>query len=484
MDIVTLIERFVTGLLQAEEKFYDYPEQFCDLEQTAAELSSRAAADFLAMVLTKADQLICDSGARKAKYNIQRHDSRTLVTTVGDVTFTHTMFMDRTDGSRRYLLDDMLKLPAREKFSSCAEAKVLSEAEAHSYQHAAESLRIGDQRITKTAVMEKVHAIEKELPDGPPVPEEEKKWCEYLYIEADEDHIHSQKNDTEGKGMIGKLVYLFEGKEETCRGRKVLVSPYYMGGLYQGRRANAQLWKEVQKYIEGHYNTSVLKRVYISGDGGAWIRAGADYIDRSVLVADRFHLMKYIYKASNRMGEEAEATKGKFYRCIHKDNLAGVEELLSRIVEKDEGNRNTVEECRSYFVNNWDAIQRAYHDPHVLGCSAEGHVSSVYSERMSSRPMGWSETGSDRMCRLRCFVRNQGREKIIDIVRARREKAWSEQELGQAAGAEGMIEPERVRAHYTQEQKEIYKYEEAMQARIGGGTVRKVLAIRNRLNDI
>lgn len=193
------------------------------------------------------------------------------------------------------------------------------------------------------------------------------------------------------KGMIGKLV-----------------SPHYMGGLYQGSRANAQFWKEVQKYIEGHYNTSVLKRVYISGDGGAWIRAGVDYIDRSVFVADRFHLMKYIYKASNRMGEEAEDTKGKFYRYIHKDNLQGVEELFSRMVEKDEGNRNTIEECRNYFVNNWDAIQRAYHDPHVLGCSAEGHVSSVYSERMSSRPMGWSETGSDRMCRLRCFVRNHG----------------------------------------------------------------------------
>ncbi|HJD03786.1 MAG TPA: UPF0236 family protein [Candidatus Mediterraneibacter caccogallinarum] len=47
----------------------------------------------------------------------------------------------------------------------------------------------------------------------------------------------------------------------------------------------------------------------------------------------------------------------------------------------------------------------------------EGHVSSVYSERMSSRPMGWSETGTDRMCRLRCFIRNYGREKVIDLVK-------------------------------------------------------------------
>ena len=40
--------------------------------------------------------------------------------------------------------------------------------------------------------MNKVHAIEKEIPrmEEPPV---EKKVCEYLYIEADEDHIHRQK---------------------------------------------------------------------------------------------------------------------------------------------------------------------------------------------------------------------------------------------------------------------------------------------------
>ena len=47
------------------------------------------------------------------------------------------------------------------------------------------------------------------------------------------------------------------------------------------------------------------------------------------------------------------------------------------------------------------AVQRAYKDKHVYGCSAEGHVSHIYADRMSSRPMGWSETGSDRMCRSR-----------------------------------------------------------------------------------
>jgi len=38
-----------------------------------------------------------------------------------------------------------------------------------------------------------------------------------------------------------------------------------------------------------------------------------------------------------------------------------------------------------------------------LGCSAEGHVSHVLSERMSSRPLGWSRQGAEQMARLRAF---------------------------------------------------------------------------------
>ena len=40
--------------------------------------------------------------------------------------------------------------------------------------------------------------------------------------------------------------------------------------------------------------------------------------------------------------------------------------------------------------------------------SAESHVSHVLSNRMSSRPMRWSQTGADRMSKLRCYERNRG----------------------------------------------------------------------------
>lgn len=70
---------------------------------------------------------------------------------------------------------------------------------------------------------------------------------EYLYVEADEDHIHKQeKNGTEKKGsMIGKLLYLYEGQEQKDR-RKELKNVFYLGDLFSGGEANRHMFERMQ----------------------------------------------------------------------------------------------------------------------------------------------------------------------------------------------------------------------------------------------
>ena len=104
MDIITLIRDFADGLLKAQDEFIDHPERFSDMEATVAALSQQAAARFLSLTLTQIDEILCNGAARKKDYQIQRHDQRTLITTVGDVVFTHTLFKDCRDGKCSYLL--------------------------------------------------------------------------------------------------------------------------------------------------------------------------------------------------------------------------------------------------------------------------------------------------------------------------------------------------------------------------------------------
>ena len=55
-----------------------------------------------------------------------------------------------------------------------------------------------------------------------------------------------------------------------------------------------------------------------------------------------------------------------------------------------------------YILNNKEGIINLYSKNNQLHrCSAEGHISHIYSDRMSSRPMGWSTENINNMSKLR-----------------------------------------------------------------------------------
>nr|WP_279238002.1 UPF0236 family protein [Candidatus Galacturonibacter soehngenii] len=64
-------------------------------------------------------------------------------------------------------------------------------------------------------------------------------------------------------------------------------------------------------------------------------------------------------------------------------------------------------------------------------CSAEGHISHILADRMSSRPLGWSKTGADKMSRLRIYKSNKA--DILELVR------YQKQEFAQAVGCEEVM---------------------------------------------
>lgn len=486
MSIIALIDKYLEDLMEERNNFIDDLNQFPNFEKQVRRLSNELASGILSLTLSEADELIRNSGLRKDGYSIQRKDDRSLISSVGDFHFQHTLFKDKATGRYHYLLDELMSLPDKERLTSEAEAIMLNEAEAHSYQHAAEAISVGSQKVSRTTVMNKVHAVEDEFPEPIFEQETEKKHCRFLYLEADEDHIHRQQDGKIAGCMVGKLIYLFEGKEDVCKGKRTLVHPFYFAGLYQGSEMNQKLWDKVQQYIDEHYDTDYLETVYLTSDGGAWIQTGVDTLYKCKPVIDRFHMTKYINRASRLTGDKDKENdyKQRFYKYIYKDKLLAAKKLLGRIRSMNFGNANAedfLDQCLSYFENNWDAIQRAYRDKNTLGSSTEGHVSNVLSDRMSSRPMGWSETGSDRMCKLRCFIRNHGRDKVVDLVRYRRELACQQYA---ATGTDGMIDPIQ-RKQYSKKQREDYVYIERMHATLeSGSTVRKILAIREQLGGI
>lgn len=473
------LEKLYTKFEEADQLFLDSGLKDLDAcEKGLAEAARHAAAEHMQTLYDSVDQILCSDIMRNKKYTIQRHDTRELLTSNGPIRFSHTLFRNKDDGTYHYLLDEWLGLDAHERLSATAEAAVLVEAAKSSYSRAASVLG-KDAEITKTAVMNKVHAIQMELPIERPA---KKKCVEYLYIEADEDHIHRQEKNGKGKrsGMIGKLLYLYEGKEEKA-GRRELSNVFYLGDLYGGSEENHRLFRRMQEYIEANYETNYLKTVYISGDCGGWIKAGVADIDKGVMVMDKYHLMKYINRAANQIPEDVDEIKGRLWKALYKGRQKKFVKTLKK-VRKCAANEKTVTECEEYVLNNWESAVRRMQDKKVYGCSTEGHVSHVYSARLSSRPMGWSEEGADAMCRLRCYVKDYGEEKLLELVHYRRshqgEKVAGAEEVEQSF-ARGEL---RKLLHGKHDSDRVYL--EKMQATIPSIEIRKKLAIRERLNNI
>ena len=94
--------------------------------------------------------------------------------------------------------------------------------------------------------------------------------------------------------------------------------------------------------------------------------------------------------------------------------------------------------------------------------------------------MGWSQTGADRMSKLRCYERNNGREGIIDLVKYSREQRHLKSTGTDNITAESVSLRDIRAEHYNQAR----SYIERLQAHIPGITSKKTIAIRNRLNLI
>ena len=173
--------------------------------------------------------------------------------------------------------------------------------------------------------------------------------------------------------------------------------------------------------------------------------------------------MQYINSAAGQMKDEKDVAKEELWHTLYskkkdaKVRFDTYTQLMLSVADKQEPIQNL----------------RAY----VLGCSAESHVSHVLSDRLSSRPMAWSQTGADRMSKLRCYERNCGREKLIDLVMYSREIR-----KGLRTGTDDLpvsrLSLRQIRAeHYDQ----AMSYVERLQATIPGLTARKIVSIREQI---
>lgn len=415
----------VRKIEKAIETFISEKKDLADLVLGLQESLFELGRTIITEVLEDMDEHIFKSRERKNKYEVVRKDQSSLLTSFGMITYSRRYFRAKEGGYYKYLVDEYAGINPHDRVSADVVINALEEAAESSYRKAGTKVAY-DNDLSKQAVMKKVHEIE--VVDAPLLALD-KNAVRVLYIEADEDHVALQHKAKAGDGQrktgisMPKLVYVHEGidAEKSTEKRNVLKNVRYFGGDLKSE----DLWLKVAQYIDKQYKEEVIETIYISGDGAAWIRQGLQWIPKSRFVLDNHHMNKYIRLATAHLPDEA------MYYAIRdaiewpdKKMAAAAFDKIIKMTETDT-KKEAVREAKRYILNNWDGIEvKEEKAGEIVGCSAEGHVSHVFSERLSSRPKGWSKIGADQMSQLRIYKRNGG--KIYDLVMAQKKKEQKE----------------------------------------------------------
>ena len=425
------IQHFIEfGVKKIEERVKEFAQKPTDLADLVLGLQEELlelGRNVVTKVLEDMDDYLRGSGSRKQNWEIVRKDRTEILTSFGPINYERTYFKPKKGGKRQYLVDRIVGINPHDRVSADVVINAVEEASESSYRKGGEKAAYMDE-VSKQAVMNKVHELEIVQPS---TEERKDKTPKILYIEADEDHVAQQgknKHKTEAEWgpsntLMPKLVYVHEGidYDQSTKKRKVLKNPRYFGGI----RDSEELWLEVSQYIDDTYDVDKIETVYISGDGAAWIKQGLNWIGNSKFVLDKYHLSRYVKVATAHL-EDEDITQ-ELDDALKEADKDMLKKVFDKIIEKTESEtkRNAIKDAKRYILNNWSGIEIKVDNHEIVGCSAEGHVSHILSDRLSSRPMGWSKNGADKMAQLRIFKKNGG--KVYDLVMAQKRKEQKEQ---------------------------------------------------------
>ena len=390
-------------------------------------------------IATQIENLVFEDAKRKNQYEAIRFADKSLITKNGKTKFERRYYKDKETGENVCLTDKVLGIEKGERIDKKVKAELIEKAKDQSYSKSGK-LVVPEMQISSTTVMRNVRKNEWKM-NIEERKEEEKIKAKNIFIQVDEDHV-KQRNK---KGCtISKIVTIYTRKRTLTKPdridkvktpRRELVDKFTFSGLYKDTQ---EMWEDVAYYIECTYKKEEIETIFVMGDGASYIKAGTEWIEKSVFVLDTFHLKKYI----NHLNYD-EYLKTKLQEAIDQYDPISTESIMEEAIRKieeeikedEELGRTTkrlenrlkkIKDTKTYLMNQWQGIEaHEIYEDKLTGCCQEGQVHHTLSERLSTDAKVWSENGIDEMSQLRAFTQNGGNiyQKIVDIsTEEKREK--------------------------------------------------------------
>lgn len=396
MNIISLFQSLVNHLSSILEKNLFLHELEHNISNSTIELNL----DILKQILEYLDLEYKNSKERKDKYYVQQTRERTLITSLGLLTFNKTYYKskEKINGKYKYYsyLEDYLGIAKWAKLTLAAEVILINNALDNGYSWSANN-SIPNYITTRQTISSKIQSINYNYVENIP----KKDTPEVIYIEADEVHANLQSKDKGTKNRIVPVILTHEGHKEDFVKKKELKEQHYIASSIL---KTDKLWNEAYKFLDTKYDLDKEPTIFVSGDGGPWIKGYDEAFPNAIYVLDPFHYfnkkLAYIFKKEPIITSIADSYLRN--KMINEFKL-----LVSVQIEKYPEQKRDMIKVQNFLIDNIEGIINQKHPLYKCPCSMEGHISNKYAKFITSRPHSYSEDGLENIVQLLTMKANK-----------------------------------------------------------------------------
>ena len=395
MNIISLFNSFVNHLNNIlNNNLFLY-----ELEHNISNSTNTLNLDILRNILEYLDLEYKNSKERKEKYYVQQTRERTLITSLGLITFNKTYYKSKNKINGKYVyysyLEDCLGIDKWAKMSLSCEVNLINNALDNGMTWASVNT-IPNYLISRQTISTKIKNINFNYFESIV----KKETPKILYIEADEVHANLQSRNKGTKNKVVPVILTHEGHKEDFVKKKELKNTHYIASSIL---KTDKLWEETYKYLDTVYDLNKVDKIFLSSDGGSWITGYDIAFPNIIFVLDKFHYKKalnYIFKKEPNITNIAD-------NYLRSKMINEFKILVKTQYKLYPDQKNEMIKKQNYLINHIDGIINQNHPDYKCPCSMEGHISNKYAKFITSRPHSYSKDGLENITQLLTMKANK-----------------------------------------------------------------------------
>ena len=395
MNIISLFNSFVNHL----NNILDNNLFLYELEHNISNSTNTLNLDILRNILEYLDLEYKNSKERKDKYYVQQTRERTLITSLGLITFNKTYYKSKNKINGKYVyysyLEDCLGIDKWAKMSLSCEVNLINNALDNGMTWASVNT-IPNYSISRQTISTKIKNINFNYFENII----KRQTPKILYIEADEVHANLQSRNKGTKNKIVPVILTHEGHKEDFVKKKELKNTHYIASSIL---KTDKLWEETYKYLDTVYDLNKVDKIFLSSDGGSWITGYDIAFPNAIFVLDKFHYRKalnYIFKKEPNITSIAD-------NYLRNKMINEFKILVKAQYKLYPDQKNKMIQEQNYLINHIDGIINQNHPDYKCPCSMEGHISNKYAKFITSRPHSYSKDGLENITQLLTMKANK-----------------------------------------------------------------------------